>query len=40
MSAETSPLPSQRYAEGVARGDWQEDPAQRDVLVERDRIHR
>ncbi|MBS0226028.1 MAG: AFG1 family ATPase [Proteobacteria bacterium] len=40
MSAETSPLPSQRYAEGVARGDWQEDPAQRDVLVELDRIHR
>ena len=40
MSAETSPLPSQRYAEGVARGDWQDDPAQREVLVELDRIHR
>lgn len=40
MSAETSPLPSQRYAEGVARGDWQDDPAQRAVLVELDRIHR
>ncbi|MBS0199753.1 MAG: AFG1 family ATPase [Proteobacteria bacterium] len=40
MSAEASPLPSQRYAEGVARGDWQDDPAQRAVLVELDRIHR
>ena len=33
-------LPSQRYAEGVARGDWQEDPAQRPALVELDRLHR
>lgn len=40
MSAEAAPLPSQRYAEGVARGDWQDDPAQRAVLVELDRIHR
>lgn len=39
MSAEAAPLPSQRYAEGVARGDWQDDPAQRAVLVELDRIH-
>src|SRR5690606_24181783 len=31
--------PSQRYAEGVARGDWQDDPAQRVVLGELDRIH-
>ncbi|MFC3716131.1 cell division protein ZapE [Luteimonas soli] len=31
--------PSQRYAEGVARGDWQDDPAQRTVLHELDRIH-
>ena len=40
MSAESARLPSQRYAEGVARGDWQDDPAQRAVLVELDRIHR
>ncbi|MBW8824062.1 MAG: AFG1 family ATPase [Xanthomonadales bacterium] len=40
MSAEAAPLPSQRYAEGAARGDWQDDPAQRAVLVELDRIHR
>ena len=32
-------LPSQRYAAGVARGDWQDDPAQRAVLVELDRLH-
>lgn len=31
--------PSQRYAEGVARGDWQDDLAQRTVLHELDRIH-
>ncbi|GAA3913272.1 cell division protein ZapE [Luteimonas lutimaris] len=31
--------PSQRYADGVARGDWQDDPAQRAVLGELDRIH-
>ena len=35
-----SALPSQRYAEGVARGDWQDDPAQRPALVELDRLHR
>ena len=32
-------LPSQRYAAGVAEGHWQDDPAQRAVLVELDRIH-
>ena len=32
-------LPSQRYAAGVARGDWQDDPAQRTVLPALDRIH-
>ncbi|GAB1406562.1 cell division protein ZapE [Thermomonas brevis] len=31
--------PSQRYAAGVARGDWQDDPAQRAVLPALDRIH-
>ncbi len=31
--------PSQRYAAGVARGDWRDDPAQHAVLVELDRIH-
>ena len=34
-----SATPSQRYAEGVARGDWQDDPAQRAVLVEFDRLY-
>ncbi|WP_017908252.1 cell division protein ZapE [Xanthomonas sp. SHU 199] len=32
-------LPSQRYAEGVARGDWRDDPAQHAALAELDRIH-
>ncbi|HOV57115.1 MAG TPA: cell division protein ZapE [Rhodanobacteraceae bacterium] len=36
---EVAPLPSQRYAAGVARGDWQDDPAQRAVLAEFDRLH-
>lgn len=31
--------PSQRYADGVARGDWQADPAQRPALAELDRLH-
>ncbi|WP_244240796.1 cell division protein ZapE [Luteimonas yindakuii] len=31
--------PSQRYAAGVAHGDWQDDPAQRAVLAELDRLH-
>ncbi|WP_240125811.1 cell division protein ZapE [Thermomonas alba] len=33
-------LPSQRYAEGVARGDWQDDPAQHPALRALDRLHR
>ncbi|MEO5629191.1 MAG: cell division protein ZapE [Thermomonas sp.] len=32
-------LPSQRYAAGVARGDWVHDPVQERVLAELDRIH-
>ena len=31
--------PSQRYAEGVARGDWLDDPAQHGALHALDRIH-
>lgn len=31
--------PSQRYADGVARGDWKDDPAQHAALCELDRIH-
>lgn len=31
--------PSQRYALGVARGDWQDDPAQHPALRELDRLH-
>lgn len=31
--------PSQRYRTGIARGDWQDDPAQRAVLGELDRMH-
>ena len=31
--------PSQAYAAGVARGDWQDDPAQRAVLLHLDRLH-
>jgi len=37
MSA--APSPSERYAAGVARGDWQADPAQQPALVELDRLH-
>ena len=32
-------LPSQRYAAGVALGDWLHDPAQLPALAELDRIH-
>ena len=32
-------IPSQAYDAGVAAGSWQDDPAQRAVLVELDRIH-
>lgn len=31
--------PSARYAEGVARGDWNDDPAQHGALRELDRLH-
>ena len=34
-----APLPSRRYADGVARGDWLHDPAQQQALRELDRIH-
>jgi len=32
-------LPSRRYAEGAARGDWRDDPVQHPALAELDRIH-
>ncbi len=32
-------LPSERYAAGVARGEWTQDPSQQAVLVELDRMH-
>ncbi len=32
-------LPSARYAEGVARGDWDDDPAQQPALAVLDRLH-
>ncbi|MBN6152374.1 AFG1 family ATPase [Xanthomonas sp. AmX2] len=32
-------IPSQRYAAGVARGDWRDDPAQHPALAQLDRIH-
>jgi len=31
--------PSRAYAEGVEKGRWSEDPAQRSALVQFDRIH-
>ena len=34
-----APLPSARYAQGVARGDWDDDPAQHPALVVLDRLH-
>ncbi|WP_045738080.1 cell division protein ZapE [Xanthomonas sp. MUS 060] len=37
MSAAT--IPSRRYADGVARGDWLDDPAQHAALAELDRLH-
>ncbi len=37
--ADTPALPSQCYREGVARGDWDDDPAQAAALRELDRIH-
>lgn len=38
MSATLAQSPSQAYAAGVVRGDWQEDPAQHAALRELDRI--
>lgn len=38
-AAPEQPTPSQAYAQGVARGDWQDDPAQHATLRELDRIH-
>ena len=38
--ARQAATPSQAYAAGAAAGDWQDDPAQRAVLAELDRIHR
>jgi cell division protein ZapE len=38
-AAAAGALPSQRYAGGVARGEWNDDPAQHDALRELDRIH-
>ena len=38
--ARQGPTPGEVYAAGVARGDWQRDPAQLSTLAELDRIHR
>lgn len=40
MTEHAAALPSQRYAEGVARGDWLDDPAQQPALRALDRIQR
>jgi cell division protein ZapE len=40
MAETAAALPSQRYAAGVARGEWQDDPAQQRALRELDRIHK
>jgi len=37
--ADTAAGPSENYRAGVARGDWQDDPAQHEALRELDRIH-
>ena len=37
--SDTAAAPSVRYAEGVARGDWSDDPAQHPALRELDRLH-
>ena len=34
-----STIPSAAYAAGVARGEWQDDPAQQPALRELDRLH-
>ncbi|HVI59466.1 MAG TPA: cell division protein ZapE [Luteimonas sp.] len=39
IAADADGSPSARYAAGVARGEWNDDPAQRAVLGELDRIH-
>jgi cell division protein ZapE len=39
MAEADAALPSQRYAAGSERGDWQDDPAQHPALRELDRIH-
>ena len=39
-NADATPLPSATYAAGVARGQWQDDPAQRELLAELDRVQR
>ena len=36
---EPAALPSARYADGVARGDWNDDAAQHPALAELDRLH-
>ncbi len=38
-NAAVSLTPSQAYAQGAARGEWQDDPAQHATLRELDRIH-
>ena len=38
-AASGAPTPSQTYARGATRGDWQDDPAQHAALRELDRIH-
>jgi len=38
-AGETALSPSQRYAEGAARGEWNDDPAQHAALRELDRLH-
>ncbi len=37
--AQRAPTPTRAYAQGVARGEWQDDPAQHEILRELDRIH-
>lgn len=39
MTVVVGATPSQAYAAGIARGDWQHDPAQQPALRELDRIH-
>lgn len=38
VATNTALTPSARYAQGVAQGRWEDDPAQRDALVQLDRI--